>query len=68
MTPSDEPWAEAFELGALGRFLDQDMVNLNKIQRGLNSDGLREVVFANTQERNIRNFHHHLTERLEREP
>jgi len=66
MTPSDEPWAEAFELGALGRFLDQDMVNLNKIQRGLNSDGLREVVFANAQERNIRNFHHHLTDRLER--
>jgi hypothetical protein len=61
MTPSDEPWAEALELGALGAIIDEDMVNLHKIQRGLHSDALAGVTFANSQERNIRNLHAHLT-------
>jgi nitrite reductase/ring-hydroxylating ferredoxin subunit len=57
MTPPDEPWAEAKELGGAGPILDQDMVNLLKMQRGVNTSGLKQVQFANYQERNIRHLH-----------
>jgi hypothetical protein len=36
------------------------MVNLVKLQRGVKSDGLKKVQFANYQERNVRNLHHSL--------
>lgn len=65
MTPADAPWADVKELMALGPILDEDMVNLKKIQRGLHSDGLREITFSNYQERNLRNFFGHLERVLE---
>jgi phenylpropionate dioxygenase-like ring-hydroxylating dioxygenase large terminal subunit len=64
MTPSDEPWAAAAELGGLGPLVDQDMVNLAKLQRGLQSRACSELVFSNYQERNLRNFHQHLEKQL----
>ena len=60
MTPTEEPWAAANELGTMGSIFDEDMVNLYKIQSGLHSDALSTVTFGNSQERNIRNFHAHL--------
>ncbi|OZC42688.1 hypothetical protein CH289_27235 [Rhodococcus sp. RS1C4] len=60
MTPPDEPWGEAKELGGVGPIIDQDMVNLLKLQRGVKTDGLKNVHFANYQERNIRHLHNNL--------
>lgn len=60
MTPPDEPWGAVAELGGLGPIIDQDMVNLVKFQRGIRSDGITQVHFANYQERNIRNLHQNL--------
>ncbi|MBA3743134.1 aromatic ring-hydroxylating dioxygenase subunit alpha [Sporichthya sp.] len=60
--PSDEPWANCELLGGLGPVYDQDMVNLPKVQRGLHNDSLRELVFSEYQERNIRHFHRRLEE------
>lgn len=62
MTPADEPWGAVKELGGLGPIIDQDMVNLVKLQRGNKSDGLKVVHLANYQERNIRNMHNNLDE------
>jgi phenylpropionate dioxygenase-like ring-hydroxylating dioxygenase large terminal subunit len=56
----DEPWSAAAELGGLGPVFDQDMVNIYKIQRGLHSDGLDGLTFAEYHEMNIRNFHRNL--------
>jgi len=64
MTPSEEPWAEAKELAGLGPILDQDMVNLLKFQRGLESDGYDGPTYSDVQERNIRNLHLHLDRML----
>ena len=60
MTPTDEPWAAAPELGGIGALVDQDMVNLAKIQRGMQSQACRELIFSNYQERNLRNFQRHV--------
>jgi hypothetical protein len=64
--PSEEPWANAEQLGGLGVVYDQDMVNLPKIQRGLHNDTMREITPANYQERNIRHFHRSLENFLDR--
>jgi hypothetical protein len=60
MTPTTEPWAQAEELGQIGPLMDQDMANLLRLQRGMRSQACQELVLANYQERNIRNFHRHL--------
>jgi len=60
MTPTEEPWSDAKELGGAGPIFDQDMVNLLKIQRGVSTSGLENVLFANYQERNIRHLHQNL--------
>ncbi|MGH9035572.1 MAG: aromatic ring-hydroxylating oxygenase subunit alpha [Acidimicrobiia bacterium] len=65
MTATEEPWSASAELALLGPILDQDMVNLTKLQRGLESDACQAVRLSNYQERNIRNFHQHLAARLE---
>lgn len=61
LTPTEEPWSAAPELGLLGPILDQDMVNLVKMQRGMESDACSQLKLSNYQERNIRNFFQHLT-------
>jgi phenylpropionate dioxygenase-like ring-hydroxylating dioxygenase large terminal subunit len=60
MTPPDEPWGAVPELAGLGPIIDQDQANLIKFQRGMKSDGIKQVHFANYQERNVRNLHHNL--------
>jgi phenylpropionate dioxygenase-like ring-hydroxylating dioxygenase large terminal subunit len=50
-------WADAPELGYLGRILDQDTATLARIQRGLLSGVTAEVTLAREQESRIRHFH-----------
>jgi len=59
----DERWADAPELGYLGRILDQDTATLGRIQRGLEA-GTEPVTFARYQESRIRHFHATLGEYL----
>ena len=50
----DDDWTEAPELGLLTRVFNQDVYNLPKVQAGLESGALEEVVFARYQETKIR--------------
>ena len=49
-------WADAPELGYLGRILDQDTATFGKVQRGLAAGG-PDVVLARYQESRIGHFH-----------
>ena len=57
-------WADAPELGYLGRILDQDTATLARVQRGLESAAGPEVTLARYQESRIRHFHATLGEYL----
>ena len=52
-----ERWADAPELGYLGRILDQDTATLARVQRGLESAAGPDVTLAGYQESRIRHFH-----------
>jgi phenylpropionate dioxygenase-like ring-hydroxylating dioxygenase large terminal subunit len=58
-------WADAPELGYLGRILDQDTATLGRVQRGLESAAVPEVSLARYQESRIRHFHATLGEYLQ---
>lgn len=62
----DEDWTSAPELGLLTRVFNQDGYNLPRVQEGLESGAIREVVFARYQESKIRFFHQQLEEWLTR--
>jgi len=51
-----ERWADAPELGYLGRILDQDTATLGRVQRGLEVPG-PDVTLAGYQESRLRHFH-----------
>ncbi len=57
-------WADAPELGYLGRILDQDTATLARLQRGLESADGPDVTLASYQESRIRHFHATLGEYL----
>lgn len=50
----DDDWTEAYELGLLTRVFNQDVYNLPRVQEGLESGAIDEVVFARYQETKIR--------------
>ncbi len=50
----DDDWTDAYELGLLTRVFNQDVYNLPKVQAGLESGAIDEVVFARYQETKIR--------------
>jgi phenylpropionate dioxygenase-like ring-hydroxylating dioxygenase large terminal subunit len=52
----DERWADAPELGYLGRILDQDTATMARVQRGLQTGG-PDITLARYQESRIRHFH-----------
>jgi phenylpropionate dioxygenase-like ring-hydroxylating dioxygenase large terminal subunit len=52
-----QSWADAPELGYLGRILDQDTATLARVQQGLQSVSAPEVTLARYQENRIRHFH-----------
>jgi phenylpropionate dioxygenase-like ring-hydroxylating dioxygenase large terminal subunit len=53
----DEPWAHAPELGNLGRIIDQDMINLDKVQLGLKTKPDPYVWLSAYQEGVLRHWH-----------
>lgn len=55
----DEDWTKAPELGMLGRVFNQDLGNLEAVQRGLHTLRRRKsgVTLANYQETKVRHFH-----------
>ncbi|HEY2427363.1 MAG TPA: aromatic ring-hydroxylating dioxygenase subunit alpha [Acidimicrobiales bacterium] len=53
----DETWADAPELGFLGRILNQDNATLGRVQRGLRASPKPGVTLAHYQESRIRHFH-----------
>ena len=57
-------WADATELGYLGRILDQDTATLARLQRGLETGAGPDVTLARYQESRIRHFHATLGEYL----
>ena len=59
-----ERWADAPELGYLGRILDQDTATLVRVQRGLQAAEGPDVTLAREQECRIRHFHATLAEYL----
>jgi hypothetical protein len=55
--PEGSRWTDAAELGGMGPILDQDDVNIMKIQRGLRSDAITHLAYSTYQESNIRALH-----------
>jgi len=62
-----ESFADAPELGYLGRILNQDASTFGRIQRGLRASAKPGVTLARYQESRIRHFHATLTRYIERE-
>jgi phenylpropionate dioxygenase-like ring-hydroxylating dioxygenase large terminal subunit len=60
-----ERWADAPELGYLGRILDQDTATLARVQHGLEAAEGPDVTLARYQENRIRHFHATLGEYLQ---
>ncbi len=56
----DDDWTDAYELGLLTRVFNQDVYNLPRVQQGLESGAIDEVVFARYQETKIRMFQREL--------
>jgi phenylpropionate dioxygenase-like ring-hydroxylating dioxygenase large terminal subunit len=53
----DDLWTAAPELGNFAPFLNQDLSNVNRVQRGLHSATKTGVTLADYQEVRIRHFH-----------
>ena len=58
----DDPWTDASSLGITGRILDQDSINIPKVQIGLRSAPFDGLALSTYQESRIRHFHHLLDE------
>jgi len=54
---SGETFADAPELGYLGRILNQDYATLGRVQRGLHATVRTDLTLAHYQEARIRHFH-----------
>jgi phenylpropionate dioxygenase-like ring-hydroxylating dioxygenase large terminal subunit len=52
-----ESWADAPELGYLGRILNQDASTFRRIQRGLHASVKPSITLARYQESRVRHFH-----------
>jgi phenylpropionate dioxygenase-like ring-hydroxylating dioxygenase large terminal subunit len=60
-----QSWADAPELGYLGRILNQDTATLARVQQGLRAAAGPDVTLARYQENRIRHFQHTLGQYLE---
>lgn len=60
----DQSWTEAVELASLGRIIDQDVFNLEKVQRGMKAGQSPYIWLSGYQEGKIRNFHERYNEAL----
>jgi phenylpropionate dioxygenase-like ring-hydroxylating dioxygenase large terminal subunit len=61
----DETFADAPELGYLGRILNQDYSTMGRVQRGLRASVRPSITLASYQESRIRHFHETLTSYLD---
>ena len=61
----DDPWTDAPELGMLAKVFEQDVFNMAKIQRGLETTSKPGVTFSNYQESKIRWLHDLFSEWVE---
>jgi phenylpropionate dioxygenase-like ring-hydroxylating dioxygenase large terminal subunit len=61
----EEPWTTATELGMLGKVFDQDVFNMAKVQRGLETTFKPGITLGNYQESKIRWMHDLLTTYVE---
>jgi phenylpropionate dioxygenase-like ring-hydroxylating dioxygenase large terminal subunit len=59
-----EAWSDAPELGMLGKVFDQDMTNMEGVQRGLESTARTDLVLAGYQENKLRWFYARLDQML----
>jgi hypothetical protein len=53
----DDPWTDAPELGMLAKVFEQDVFNMAKVQKGLETTRKPGVTFSNYQESKIRWLH-----------
>jgi phenylpropionate dioxygenase-like ring-hydroxylating dioxygenase large terminal subunit len=60
IVPEDASWMVAPGMSGLGTVLDEDVANLERVQKGLQSDGYQQMHFSRYQERLIRNLHDHV--------
>jgi phenylpropionate dioxygenase-like ring-hydroxylating dioxygenase large terminal subunit len=60
----DEAWINAPELGSLARIIDQDCLNLPKVQKGLKAKQPEYVWYSSYAEGKIRNFHKNYNRKL----
>jgi hypothetical protein len=58
----DDPWTDAPELGMLAKVFEQDVFNMAKVQKGLETTRKPGVTFSNYQESKIRWLHRLLDE------
>jgi phenylpropionate dioxygenase-like ring-hydroxylating dioxygenase large terminal subunit len=58
---ADEPWSTATELGMLAKVFEQDVFNMAKVQKGLETTRKPGATFSNYQESKIRWLHDLLT-------
>ena len=58
----DDPWTDAPELGMLAKVFEQDVFNMAKVQKGLETTRKPGVTFSNYQESKIRWLHELLGE------
>ena len=66
MLSDDEDWGAASEeLGWLGLVFDQDVVNVERMQKGLNTTRRKGVVMSVYQESRLRHMHNTLTQYLQ---
>lgn len=63
----DDDWVEAPELGMLARVFNQDVFNLPKVQRGLETTSRTHIQLARYNESRLRHFHKMLSEAIERD-
>jgi hypothetical protein len=54
---ADDDWVDAPELGMLAKVFNQDVYNLPRVQRGLKTMKVPEVIFADYGETKLRHFH-----------
>lgn len=60
----DQTWSDAPEMGPLGTILDQDTVNLLRLQQGMKASRDGGLRFSAYQESRIRHYHHVLDQYL----
>jgi hypothetical protein len=58
----DDPWTDAPELGMLAKVFEQDVFNMTKVQKGLETTRKPGATFSNYQESKIRWLHELLGE------